>query len=272
MAADDPADRILAQLYDWEHDDFREDVALYKAFALRTGGPVLELACGSGRVLEALAEDGLAVAGLDRSGAMLARARARLARFGQRVTLVEGDINRDVPPGDFSLILAPLDGFGLAAQTDMQITLLRRAASALSRGGLLVLDLVSPGFLEGQPQEVPILQRSGYCAEIDAHVAKWVVRRVSAASESIELVCFYDVTSPGHELRRYEHVVRFRFFSRYEIELLLSAGGLTLTAVYGGYELEPFSDTSERLIVIAGRDGADPAPESGDRIRRKGKA
>ena len=245
--------RILAQLYDWEHDGFDEDVALYRAFARRTGGPVLEIACGSGRVMLGIAEEGLPVVGIDSSAVMLHRAKARLERAGLAADLVAGDITLDLPSGPFGLILAPLDGFGLVPNTELQIALLRRVAGLLSSNGRFVFDLVALGALEGQPQGIPVLQHAGFSEELDAQATKWIVRRVSTSSQTIELSCLYDVTWSDGVLRRYEELVALRFFSRFEIGLLLAAGGLKLEAVYGDYGLGPYTDTSERLIGVAAR-------------------
>src|SRR5438093_4178608 len=98
-----PRDELLACLYDWEHDAFQEDVDMYASFARRSGGPVLELACGSGRVLDGVSAQGLEVVGLDRSPAMLRRAERRLARRGPR--LVEGDLADELPDGQFPLVI-----------------------------------------------------------------------------------------------------------------------------------------------------------------------
>src|SRR4030095_13249564 len=73
-----PAARLLAQLYDLEHDEFTADADLYISLAQRTGGPILEVACGTGRILAPLARRGLSVVGFDSSPDMLARASRRL--------------------------------------------------------------------------------------------------------------------------------------------------------------------------------------------------
>src|SRR5438093_8785643 len=79
----------LPRLYDWEHDPYVADVAVQVALARRFGGPVLELACGSGRLLAPLANAGLHITGIDSSPEMLARARERLSRLGLNAELYE---------------------------------------------------------------------------------------------------------------------------------------------------------------------------------------
>lgn len=72
----------------------RPDVDFYLRLARDTGGPVLEVGCGTGRVLVPTAQAGIEVTGLDRSQAMLQRCRERLAKeppeVARRAQLVSG--------------------------------------------------------------------------------------------------------------------------------------------------------------------------------------
>jgi cyclopropane fatty-acyl-phospholipid synthase-like methyltransferase len=72
----------IAALYDLEHGEYDADLDLYLSLALATGDPVLELGCGSGRLLVPLAEAGHRVTGVDQSRPMLERARAVAAEAG----------------------------------------------------------------------------------------------------------------------------------------------------------------------------------------------
>src|SRR5690606_41981516 len=94
----------IAPYYDQIHASFTEDVALVLALAGRVGRPVLELGCGSGRLLLPRARAGYQVTGLDNSPAMLALAREGLDRepgvVQQVVTLPEGDRIAFVRPGE----------------------------------------------------------------------------------------------------------------------------------------------------------------------------
>src|SRR6185437_12001240 len=84
------AGEALARLYDLDLVEEPGDIELYRALARRTGGPIIELAVGSGRVAAALVADGHVVVGVDNDPAMLARAGARIA--AGHLTLVEGDL------------------------------------------------------------------------------------------------------------------------------------------------------------------------------------
>src|SRR5688572_30092280 len=101
-----------APFYDWENARTvgRRDVGFWRGVAQRQGGPVLELGCGTGRLLMPLARTGARVTGIDRSAPMLARslARARRLPVARRPAIVRGDI-RTLPfgPAGFNLVVAP---------------------------------------------------------------------------------------------------------------------------------------------------------------------
>src|SRR5690348_16290012 len=85
---------IIAPFYDIEHARFNEDLDMYRNFAELSGGALLELACGSGRVLLPLARAGYAITGVDSSAKMLdiARQQALAEDLTAHITLVEQDI------------------------------------------------------------------------------------------------------------------------------------------------------------------------------------
>jgi len=245
--------QLLAQLYDWEHDFFSADIELYTSLAQRTGGPVLEPACGTGRVLDPLARRGLQVVGFDSSPDMLARARERLGDLASRVRLGQAALGDPLPLGSFHLVLLALDAFGFVYETAGQIDFLERIRDSMAAQGLLVLDLVHASLLSDQPQGIPVLQRSAFDEEIGARVSKWVVRRMAPSTQQIVLDCFYDLVWSDGSFSRLEESVRLRYFSRYEIELLLSTAGLQVESIHGDYGLDAFQDESPRLIVLAGK-------------------
>ncbi len=82
-----------ARFFDADYTGYLDDLPLIEAYAQRAGSPLLELGCGTGRLLIPLAEAGYRVTGVDLSPTMLriARAKAEAAGVAERVTLIEGD-------------------------------------------------------------------------------------------------------------------------------------------------------------------------------------
>src|SRR6478735_3556943 len=157
-----------APFYDWENARTlgRRDVPFWRNLAVHAGGPVLELGCGTGRIALPLGRAGVHVVGIDRSDAMLARARARLKRAAMagRVDLVRGDIRHlPFPAGPrrgsrttraprvkggrhsfrFPLVMAPYGVLqSLLRERDLAATL-SAVYDVLEPGGTFGLELVA---------------------------------------------------------------------------------------------------------------------------------
>jgi SAM-dependent methyltransferase len=244
----------LARYYDLEHDALVADAALYCELARRAGDPVLELGCGTGRLLEALAQAGRRVVGVDRSAVVLARAEARLRARGVPIghwRLVAADV-RALQLGErFALILLPLDLLGYFHTLADQLAVLGVVRQHLHADGRAVIDLTfPPSALVGQPEGVAVHQWTR--GEPDGTtVTKWWVRELSPDVQLQRLTAFYDVASPDGALRRWVDELTLRYYYRYELELLLARAGLAIDGLYGSYALDELRADSPRLLAVA---------------------
>jgi SAM-dependent methyltransferase len=250
----------IAALYDLEHDPFREDIDLLLSFAEATGGPILEMGCGSGRVVAPLARAGHHVVGIDRSATMLERCRARLAATGgtNLITLVEADMSSSHPLAGhpFGLVLFTLNALMHLPDADAQREALRTARTRLAPGGLLVIDIMNPA-----PEYLVSLAAGPaleWSAELDngSTVDKWAYRKVHAIDQVIDTTIWYDQVSPHGNLTRHRTRFELRYLHPAELELMLQVAGFTQVQMYGTYELDTLDDASERIVVTA------HAPES----------
>lgn len=258
-AADPYAD--IAALYDLEHGEFDEDIQMILDFALASGDPVLEIGCGSGRVLAPLAAAGHRVTGLDRSAAMLSRARDALAGEGlsDHVRLVEAEATdvTAVTPGTFGLVMIALNGLMHLDTPTGQRETLGAARAALDPRGLLLLDVVNPtpellrGFESG------VIQEGHWDLDHGEQIDKFASRVVRHETQHIETRLWYDRTGADGAIHRTTSAFTLRWVTRAELELMLELAGFADWQVYGGYDLEPFDARSERLIVAA---EASPSP------------
>ncbi len=248
--AANPFDRF-ARLYDWEHDRYLFDVGVHVAFARRFGGPVLELACGSGRLLAPLAEAGFDVTGVDSSAPMLERARQRLMRMGQRATIVQQALEQLELNGQFRTLIVGLDSFGLLLTRTDQLRTLRAARAHATHDARLILDLAN-GNLRGSAEREELLHDLTLPdPETGRPITKFVLRHPQPDQQLDELVFFYDEQDERGYLRRSSVELKLRWFTRFELELLLESGGWQLDELYGSYELEPYGPLSERILVVA---------------------
>ncbi len=252
-AAKNPFDeRTIARLYDWEHDPYQADVEVVVALARRFGGPVLELACGTGRLLAPLAAAGLDVTGLDSSAEMLERARSRLAALQARAELLQQPMQSLQLGRPYRTIIIPLDSFGLLTKRKDQLQTLRCARQAVTHDGRLIVD-VANGNLRGanEPVEELLHDITAPDPETGRAITKFVLRRPNTAEQTDHLLCFYDEQDERGYLHRTTVEFQLKWFTRNELELLLETAGWRLDELYGSYELEPFGPTSDRLLVVA---------------------
>jgi SAM-dependent methyltransferase len=242
----------FARLYDWEHDGYLVDVDVQVGFARRFGGPVLELACGSGRLLEPLASAGFAVTGVDSSAPMLERARQRLAARGVQATLVEQRLQALKLEGSFRTIVCGLDSFGLLLRREDQVRALRSAKQHATHDGKLILDLANGNLRgSGEPPEELVHDLTLPDPETGRPITKFVLRRPRPDEQLDDLMFFYDEQDERGYLRRSMVEVKLRWFTRFELELLLQSAGWQVDEVYGNYDLAPFDASSDRLLVVA---------------------
>ena len=136
-------DRI-ARLYDPWSASVVEDVGFYVEEARRTGGPVVELGVGTGRIAVPIAADGIEVIGIDASEGMLAVARERAGLAGVTLDLRYGDLRDPPVEGTFPLVICPFRAL-LHMQTDAdRRSALRAAHRLLEPGGRFVFDVFAP--------------------------------------------------------------------------------------------------------------------------------
>jgi SAM-dependent methyltransferase len=243
----------IALYYDWEHDDFQDDLPLYLGLASRVSGPILEVACGSGRLLLPFAQHGLDVVGVDSSPAMLDLARARLAdgEVASRVQLIQGDFVSTRLERQFGLVVLGLDSFGLVLEPDRQLEALRNLRDHLSYDGLLVIDVANGNQRGGEATEETVLQLARPDPRSGRQIVKWVLRRTDHAEQLDQLLKVYDETGDDGLVRRTTAELELHYFTRFELQHLVQRAGLAIENLLGDYDLSPFGPNSQRLIVVA---------------------
>ncbi len=257
----DDHDPDLAELFDLDCGAFAEDLPFYESLAQRSGGAILELGVGTGRVALHLARAGHDVSGIDNDESALARARCK-AGEAQNVHLVAGDM-RDFDLGrTFALIYAGFGAFHHLLTPDDQLACLGCVERHLAPDGLFVFDLRAIFATDWDAGEsAPLLHDWTRSLPGGETVTKLRSVRVDRAAQLQHETHFYDRVARDGSLRRVTATVDLRFCTRYEIEGLLRGASLELDQLYGDFELSPYDDDSDYMITIArkaSRRGAAP--------------
>lgn len=238
----------LARYYELEYADYFTDIDFYEQLLRRTGGPFLDLACGTGRVTLAVADEGYEVVGLDGSKPMLAIARKKAAG---KVELIDGDMRTFDLGRQFPLVAVTLNSFMHLLEVDDQIAALRRMAQHLAPGGRAVVSTINPYSVSLHDIEPKLIHEfTKWDPAAESWVTKLSARDVDTVEQVEHVTYFYDEVRAGN-VQRLVTTLDFRYTYRYELELLMRQAGLDPIAVYGSYDLESYEIASPALIVLA---------------------
>jgi SAM-dependent methyltransferase len=252
----------LARLYDVDLAEDPGDVNLYLALAGRTGGPVLEIASGSGRVAVPLAEAGYEVTAVDIDPAMLARAEKAIAgadpAVRSRVELVEADlVDLSLTGGPrFRLAILALNSILLLATRDRQRDALQTMARNLAPGGIAVVDVWVPSGDELARYDGRVgLEYVRIDPETGLLVTKMASAQHEPATGHVGLTTIYDESEPGGPTRRWIREDRLRLLNAEELRSLADSAELDVEVLAGDYDLNPVGPHDERVILVARRRG-----------------
>ena len=249
----------IADLYD-HVPIYRErpDIGFFVEAAREAGSPVLELGCGTGRVLLPTARAGITITGLDASPGMLALCRRFLAGESEavraRVRLVEGDMRSFALEQRFTLVTLPFRPFQHLTTVEDQLACLDRIRRHLLPGGRVILDLFNPS-LEALIQPTGVeTPESEFTAPDGRRVAR-LFKALSRdrATQVIELELIYDVTHLDGRTERLVQSTALRYSFRFEVEHLLARAGFTVEHLYAGYDKSPFGSVYPGDLIFVAR-------------------
>ncbi len=216
--------------------------SLFLAHAVDPVRRVLEPACGTGRILAALARRGYEVLGYDRSAEMVAYASAKLRPLGGRV--MRGDMESFLPPGRFDAAINLVNSIGYLLEDGGVASHLERVAEALRPGGVYLVQF-SYG---GEPPERASFgpwpnARAGLRTELT-----WRVAREDAEARRSYQECRI-VATRGQERRVIEESHELRYWTQEDFDRIVDSSPFELVAVY--------FDRFEEKALEEARSGAD---------------
>jgi SAM-dependent methyltransferase len=251
---------IVAGLYDQvvPYRD-RADVDFFVEAALESCGSVLELGCGTGRILLPTARAGISITGLDLSEYMLDVCRNKLEKeppeVQERVDLVQGDMRFFELNKEYALATLPFRPFQHLQTIEDQIRCLNTIHQHLKPGGHLILDIFNPslsGISEDNLGE-EIINEPEFITPEGIRVqraTKTTSRDHFKQVLNVELI--YYLTHPDGREERLVHAFSMRYFFRYEAEHLLSRCGFKVVDLFADYQKNPYGSVYPgELIFIA---------------------
>ncbi len=247
----------IADYYDLTHADLSEDIPLILQLAQVGNGSVLELGCGTGRLLLPLAAAGYAVTGIDNSEAMLQRAQAKIAQqttaVQTQITLVQADMSHfSIADKKFGLIVVPYNTF-MHLDSQTAVSTLRCVKKSLAENGRFLIDLANPFTIANTPPDQLIsLENHLIDPQTGDHILHMAANKLNDQQQQLQITWIYD-RSPAHGGPIQRTIAQAIYHYRYahQIKLLLQDSGFKLNTLWGNYDQSPFNEESQRMIVLA---------------------
>lgn len=251
---------VTAKYYDSAYAAKQDlvDLPFYLELAERIGGPILEVACGTGRVLLPIARKGIEIHGVDNSRPMLEILKNHLTseahEVREKVTLHEGDM-RDFRLGkQFPLIIIPFRPMQHMHTVEDQVNALTTAALHLSEDGILAFDVFYPKFdaiTSKLGEEVMEFEwSSGHGKVVRRYFRKESVDKIN---QIFYFTFIYRTLRAGKLILQETEAFQLSYFTYPHLRALFLLAGLEPVAEYGSFAKAPLENNAEQMIFLLRR-------------------
>jgi SAM-dependent methyltransferase len=236
------------RVYDALFGRIADDIPFYQRQIQRYGEPVLELACGTGRITIPLAEEGVRIAGLDLSASMLALARSKAEQKRLRIDWIKADCRDFHLDGGFRIIFIPWNSISLLYDLGDLEACFNCVKEHLAEDGRFIVDFFNPrlDFLIRDPWgRRPV----GEYDDPDGRgkIAVEESNRYDPATQINTIRWIFTIKRQGRE---FIEELRMRIYFPQELDALLHYNGFVIEHKYGDYNEGPFEATSPKQLLV----------------------
>lgn len=237
----------VADLYDiYVNTTF--DIPYWLSLAKKSGGEVLELMCGTGRVTLPLLEAGYKVTAIDNSPELLAVLNEKLEKSSHSATIHQLDVSDFDLAQQFDLIILPFNSFAELLRREHQIGTLQTIRKHLKGHGEFVCTLHNPTIRLASVDDQLRFVASYPSAE--GKLLFWIHQRYHQAESLVEVHQFYEEYDLQGILQRKRMLnMSFRIIDQATFSALAEEAGLKVTALYGDYEGNPYIESSSPFMI-----------------------
>jgi ubiquinone/menaquinone biosynthesis C-methylase UbiE len=241
-----------AVFYDLEFATRDTEIPFFLRHARAASGPVLEVACGTGRLTLPIAREGIDIAGIDISAPMLEQARLKSRAENLNVNWLEQDCRNMHPGRLFALIFSATNAMQHLLDVDSACAFLRSASRTLLPGGRLIIDVFNP-----DPAKLLRPATERYLHKTITTPSGGTIRVETASHyRSDTQVLHFDLFYlNGSGLLRTKSV-NMRCFFPEELLALCRFNGLEVVHRFGNYDESSFAAGSPKQIIICQSTGA----------------
>lgn len=256
MTTAEEREYIPGEIYDLAYSWYDADIDFYVQQAKQSGGPVLEIACGTGRILLPTLEAGVDIDGVELRESMLSRLREKASAMGLKPTLYQADMRDFTTPRKYALITIPFRSFQHVMTTDDQVKTLRCVREHLEPDGRLVFNVFFPNYQRLLAEDGAIaLEKEFTHPKTDLPVQyvsrAWRDRVNQTMRVESEIV---ESDERGYIGTTHTFGYDMRWVFKPEMELLLHTAGFSRFEVIGGFDGTSLDNDEMEMIWTAWRD------------------
>jgi SAM-dependent methyltransferase len=240
-------------VYDLVGKDIPYGFDFYVALAREANGPVLDVACGTGRILLPCLQAGVDIEGVDLFEPMLRTLRAKAARLNLSPRLHQADMSDFSVPRRFRLVMIPFNAFIHNMTQEAQINCLKCCRAHLLPGGRLTFDTFFPALeIVGTPNNTRVLEGETPHSETGLPIRMYDTRsfdRVAQVQHSINEIELLAADGSVQTVHRSQCSSRYVY--KHEMELLLRVGGFARWEICGDFDGRPLLRENDAMVVTA---------------------
>ena len=241
-------DRI-AHVYDLVYDYKTEDIEFYQDLAKKAGSPVLELACGTGRILIPIAREGVEITGIDLTENMLKVLKKKLSKENERTRknaeIMKGNMV-DFRLGKFNMICLPFTSFFVLNKAE-QKKCLKNVYDHLNPKGVFAMDAFN--FDPNHPQNV--MQHHNTVPYEGGYITKMASNAREDRKQVMHVTFFYEIIDRKGKVRKIIEKFDLHWVLPDQMKAMLKAAGFGKVSLYGDFDGGEFGKDSKTMVFIA---------------------
>ncbi len=250
---------VGAKFYDgaYQNNPNLKDIPFYVDLARQFGGPVLELGCGTGRVLLEIARAGIEICGVDNSKEQLSILTSKLTKeMGEvrnRVSTFTRDMRSLTLGRKFPLVIIPFRPMQHMYTVDDQIAALTSARNHLTPDGILAFDVFHPDYtLLLEPLGKEVLELEWQVPEKPGLTVRRYFKRTAVHFlQQLFEAEFVFRTFDGERLVAEERApFRMSYYTYPQLLLLFRVCGLQIVEQYGSFAKDPIEVRKEMIFLL----------------------
>ncbi|MBN2547526.1 MAG: class I SAM-dependent methyltransferase [Anaerolineales bacterium] len=237
-------------LYHTHHCLHSQDIPFWLSLADHCNGPILELGCGTGRVLLPLARAGRQVFGIDNDPAMLSFLSHSIpGELSQQVSLVQADFTRFCLKKQFELIIMPCNTYSTLTEPDRRATI-ECLRNQLSPAGIFAVSMPNPYLLRHLPAHAEPEVEESFCLPTNGQPVQ-VSSAWNRTQDVFTLNWYYDLLFPDGSVERISACIQHQLTPVKELLEEMREIGLHPDTLYGNFDPSEYTQTADHLIILA---------------------